>query len=121
MRRVTIAAAGIVGTVVVVAVAAVNNIWPQTTGEQVVAEWYSDIPWHQKLGTYAGNQIDAQLILPYEALGQPEKDFCSRKNMSQEDCMLELGVNNILGMYRTDSPYKDLKAPECHDAIHNLP
>jgi CxxC motif-containing protein (DUF1111 family) len=116
MRSLTITglvAAFSAGTLVVVAVAqSLGNLWPPTTGEVVVGEWYSDIPWHQKLGTYAGNQIDAPLILPYAALGANEIKFCTDHKMSEEDCMLELGVNNILGMYRTDSPYKDLKAPE---------
>jgi hypothetical protein len=26
--------------------------WPATTGAPVVAEWYSDVPWHQKLVRY---------------------------------------------------------------------
>ncbi len=71
----------------------------------LVKEWYSDIPWHQKLGTFAGNEIDEALVLPYDALGAQEKAFCTSKNLKQEDCMLELGVNNILGMLRTDTLY----------------
>ena len=49
--------------------------WPGTKGPPVVKEWYTDIPWHQKLGTFAGNEIDEALILPYEALGDQEKTF----------------------------------------------
>ena len=72
----------------------------------MVTEWYSDIPWHQKLGTYAGNQIDQPNRLPYEALGPDARKLCFRdRKMSDEDCMVELGVNNIVGMYRTDTPY----------------
>ncbi|HKT79737.1 MAG TPA: di-heme oxidoredictase family protein [Vicinamibacterales bacterium] len=98
--------------------------WPPTTGEVVVGEWYSDIPWHQKLGTFAGNQIDAPIILPYEALGTNEIEYCNAQALSPEDCMLEVGIRNILGMYRTDTPYTDLKAPaapECSNAEYNLP
>ncbi len=117
-------AASVVGTVVLVAAAQEVGLrapfWPGTTGEHVVKEWYSDIPWHQKLGTFAGNEIDEALILPYDALGAKEKDFCTKNNLTREDCMLELGVNNILGMLRTDTPYgpresKIAAAKECQD------
>ena len=57
--------AGLVAAFSVVVVAVANGIltpWPQTTGAQVVAEWYSDVPWHQKLSTYAGNQIDEPIM-----------------------------------------------------------
>jgi CxxC motif-containing protein (DUF1111 family) len=95
--------------------------WPDVSGSPIVREWYSDIPWHQKLGTYAGNEIDEALVLPYEALGENEKTFCTSHNITQEECMLEAGINNILGVLRTDTPYRsqDPKiqaAPECKDA-----
>ena len=94
--------------------------WPGTTGRPVLKEWYSDIPWHQKLGTFAGNEIDEALVLPYDALGAQEKAFCASRNLKQEDCMLELGVNNILGTLRIDTPYDPLDpkikaAKECQD------
>lgn len=79
--------------------------WPATTGDPVIQEWYADIPWHQKLGTYAGNEIDVPIILPYDALPQAEKDFCTRHNLSEPACMLEVGINNVLGVYRTDTLY----------------
>ena len=86
----------------------------------MVKEWYSDIPWHQKLGTFAGNEIDEALVLPYDALGAQEKAFCASHSFKQEDCMLELGINNILGILRTDTPYdpqdpKIKAAKECQD------
>jgi hypothetical protein len=92
--------------------------WPGTNGPPVVQEWYSDVPWHQKLGTFAGNEIDEALVLPYEALGDQEKTFCTNHKLTPEDCMLELGINNVLGTFRTDTPYKQQddkiqKAPEC--------
>lgn len=102
--------------------------WPllDTSAATVIDEWYSDLPWHQKLGTYAGNQIDEAIVLPYLALPQADRDFCTSKGMTNQDCMLEVGVNNILGMKRTDRLY-DAKtkstpqqptvsaAPECQD------
>lgn len=96
------------------------SFWPATEGAPVVQEWYTDIPWHQKLGTYAGNEIDEALVLPYDALGDAEKALCSTRQWGQEACMLEVGVNNILGMRRTDTPYaaqdpKIQAARECQD------
>lgn len=96
-------------TVVIVASAQNQNerapFWPAITNNQVVKEWYSDVPWHQKLGTYAGNQIDEPLIMPYEALPQDDKNYCASKNWSNAVCMLEVGVTNILGMERIDTLY----------------
>jgi hypothetical protein len=96
------------------------SFWPAVDGAPVVQEWYSDIPWHQKLGTFAGNEIDEALILPYDALGDDEKALCTTRKLSPEGCMLELGVNNILGMLRTDTPYSAqdpqiAAAKECQD------
>ena len=89
MRTATITgliAALTAGTVVLVAAAqGIGNralFWPGTSGPPVVKEWYSDIPWHQKLGTFAGNEIDEALVLPYDALGDNEKAFCT-SNSSQ--------------------------------------
>ena len=94
--------------------------WPAITGAAVVQEWYADLPWHQKLGTFAGNEIDQALVLPYDALGDAEKALCTTLGLAQEACMLELGVNNVLGMLRTDTLYatndpKIQAAKECQD------
>jgi len=94
--------------------------WPAIIGAPVVQEWYADLPWHQKLGTFAGNEIDQALVLPYDALGDAEKALCSTLNLTQEACMLEAGINNVLGMLRTDTLYagddpKIVAAPECQD------
>jgi hypothetical protein len=106
MRRLTITrliAALTAGTFVLVAAAQKTGnrapFWPATNGAPVVKEWYSDIPWNQKLGTYAGNRIDVPLVLPYEALGEQEKAFCAnhRPPLTPEECMLETGINNIPG------------------------
>jgi hypothetical protein len=69
MRSLTITVAALtVGTVVLVAAAQESGkrapFWPGISGPPVVKEWYSDIPWHQKLGTFAGNEIDEALVLP---------------------------------------------------------
>lgn len=104
--------------------------WPTTAGPAVVDEWYSDLPWHQKLGTYAGNQIDEPIVMPYAALPPDDQKYCNAeaakpnaeaawKKNKQAKCMLEVGVTNVLGMKRIDTPYakagaiKD--APECQD------
>jgi CxxC motif-containing protein (DUF1111 family) len=117
MRRLTIAgliAALTLGSFVPVASAKEPDKapwWPSIKGKPVVTEWYSDIPWHQKLGTFAGNEIDEAIVFPYEALETAEKAFCTNKNLSPEECMLETGITNILGTYRTDTLY-DLTDPK---------
>jgi CxxC motif-containing protein (DUF1111 family) len=127
MRRVTILgliAASSVGTVVLVANAQQASgradFWPRIKGSPVVHEWYSDIPWHQKLGTQGGNEIDQALVLPVGALPDKEQKYCKDNKISDADCMLEFGVVNVLGMLRTDTPYdttdtKIQAAPECKD------
>ena len=129
MRRVVILgliAASSIGSVVVVAnaqqLAAGDRPlwWPKTKGNPVVKEWYSDIPWHQKLGTQGGNEIDQALILPVDALPDTEQKYCKKNNIKEPDCMLEYGVVNVLGVLRTDTPYdttdtKIKDATECQD------
>src|SRR5437773_3938141 len=97
--------------------------WPCLRGRTgaVVTEWYSDVPWHQKLGTYVGNEINEPLVLPYEALGADDISFCTAKKLTKEACMLEVGIVNVLGTLRTDSLYapEDTKiraAAECQDS-----
>jgi hypothetical protein len=109
MRRLTIA--GLIAALTLASFALVASaqdrapFWPMTTGMPVLTEWYSDIPWHQKLGTYAGNEIDEALVLPYDALGDPEKAYCTNNKLTPEDCMIEAGINNVLGISRTDALY----------------
>src|SRR5262245_37333310 len=83
------------------------KFWPCTTGDPVVQEWYADIPWHQKLGTYVGNEIDVPIVLPYDALQEKDKQHCGNPTDARQQaaCMLELGINNVLGVYRTDTLY----------------
>jgi len=97
-----------------------SSDWPAIKGPPVVNEWYSDIPWRQKLGTFSGNELDVAIMLPYDALPDTEKAFCAAKHMSQEDCMIELGVVNVLGTRRIDTLYdpddpklSQANAPEC--------
>jgi hypothetical protein len=89
--------------------------WPAVTNNQPVNEWYSDVPWHQKFGTFSGNQIDEPLILPYAALPQASKDYCAdtKRKWSEAKCMIETGITNILGMQRIDTVYATpVKTPD---------
>ena len=104
--------AALVGAVALVALAQETvtqrpTYWPRLDGAAKLTEWFSDIPWHQKLGSYAGNEIVVPLILPYEVLPDAEKTFCSTRKppLSAEDCMIETGVINILGMQRIETLY----------------
>jgi CxxC motif-containing protein (DUF1111 family) len=98
--------------------------WPAIQERKVVVtEEYSDIPWHQKLGTYAGNELVEAMILPYEALTPEGKQYCKDKGFTSEPaCMLEVGVINVLGIKRTDTPYdpndtKIQNAPACQKGL----
>jgi CxxC motif-containing protein (DUF1111 family) len=97
-----------------------NPAWPPITGSPIVTEWYSDLPWNQKLGTYTGNQLDEAIMMPYGALPAADRDFCTSKKLSPADCMIEVGVSNILGMQRVDTryaPFPTDKVPaECKDS-----
>jgi len=111
MRHLTIAgliAVSILGTFVLVASAQQNRapFWPAIKGGPVVMEWYSDLPWTQKLGTYRGNEIDQAIVLPYEQLGTKRQKFCRDNKITvQEDCMIETGIVSILSTLRTDTLY----------------
>jgi CxxC motif-containing protein (DUF1111 family) len=97
------------------------TFWPcLQDGGPVLTEWYSDVPWHQKLGTYVGNEINEPLVLPYEALEEADKKFCTDRGLANkpEACILEVGVVNVIATLRTDSLYgtndpKIQAAPEC--------
>jgi CxxC motif-containing protein (DUF1111 family) len=130
MRRLTIAgliAALTLGSLVLDASAQDNrpSFWPALPNPPVpvVMESYSDIPWHQKLGTFAGNEIDEALVLPYDALGDTEKAFCTNNKLTPQDCMIEAGINNILGISRTDTPYDptDPKITAATECQHSQP
>jgi hypothetical protein len=132
MRRLTIAgsiagaiAALTLGTVVLVAsVLAASaqsrpSYWPSRMSPSgvmcpntgpcpfVLQEWYSDLPWTQKLGTYRGNEIDEAYMLPYGALPPQNQAYCNNQNpkLTPERCMIETGINSIMGIHRTDTLY----------------
>jgi hypothetical protein len=73
----------------------------------VLQEWFSDLPWTQKLGTYRGNEIDEAYMLPYAALPPQNQAYCNNQNpkLSPARCMIETGINSIVGILRTDTLY----------------
>jgi hypothetical protein len=87
--------------------------WPPivNTGP-TVSESYSDIPWHQKLGTFAGNELDEAIVLPYAALPSANTDWCTSQNLSQARCMIETGINSIITVARTDTLYDWVNDPK---------
>ena len=91
--------------------------WPETTGDPIIHEWYSDIPWHQKLGTYAGNTIDQPFVLPYKALPAAIQSTCQMEHLDDPECMIKYGIVNILGIERTDTLYKKSNTLNCDDCV----
>jgi CxxC motif-containing protein (DUF1111 family) len=81
--------------------------WPALKGNPTLTEWYADIPWLQKLGTFTGNSINVPLIMPYEVLPVEATTHCNTQTppLSEEACMIETGVINILGYHRIDTLY----------------
>ena len=121
-------AASIAASVVMVAAAAdgkycANGIWPRVACDAnnnptpELTEWFTDIPWRQKLGTYTGNKIDVAIVLPYDVLRPNAKTACSTASppLTEEQCMIEIGVTNIVGTYRIDTKY-DPDDPKIKDA-----
>jgi hypothetical protein len=91
--------------------------WP-AIGAQVLQEWFSDLPWTQKLGTYRGNEIDQAFMLPYAALPPQNVTYCTNSMGPQPQpptgvagqtwearCMIGTGINSIVGILRTDTLY----------------
>ena len=132
MKRQTIVgliAASIAASVVMVAAAAdvkycANGIWPKVACDAdgkltpEFTEWFTDIPWRQKLGTYQGNKIDVAIVLPYDVLRPNAKTACSTAKpvpLTEEQCMIEIGVTNIVGTFRSDTKY-DPNDPRIKDA-----
>lgn len=87
------------------------------TGQILVDEWYSDLPWHQKLSTKDSNLIDTPFVMPFEAL--PHGVCQSAKSQIEKSrCMLRYGVVNIMALHRTDTLYKPNETPKgqyCQD------
>ena len=95
--------------------------WPQISGDPLIEEWYTDLPWHQKLGTFAGNTIDQVFVLPHSALKKVQKNLCMTLGLKDSECMLKVGVNNVLGVRRTDTLFdtsdpRIKAAEECQDS-----
>lgn len=84
----------------------------------LVDEWYTDLPWHQKLSTKDSNLIDTPFVLPYVAL---LPGLCKIKNNKNEihepRCMLRYGVLNIMAMHRKDRLYGKGEAPTDKDCV----
>jgi len=81
------------------------------TGDKLVDEWFSDLPWHQKLSTVDSNLIDIPFILPHAAIS---KEFCPDNLNSKERarCMLRYGIVNVMAMHRTDTLYRPGETPD---------
>jgi hypothetical protein len=110
----------------------------------VLTEAYSDIPWHQKLGTDTGNEFDEAIVLPFGALQGLEgtKDsngtiqnvaYCKTVQLpdgtvglSPPRCMIETGINNIVSTLRIDTPYETgdmliMEAKRCQPPDYLVP
>ena len=89
----------------------------RATGEVILDEWYTDIPWNQKLSTKDSNLIKVPFVLPYAAL---DKSLCktAKSQTEKSRCMLQYGIVNVMAMHRTDTLYKPGEAPDdqnCND------
>lgn len=92
------------------------------TGKELLSEWYTDLPWHQKLSTKDSNLIDTPFVLPYAALlpGLCEIKKDNKIDIDEPRCMLRYGVLNIMAMQRTDTLYNAGEAPtdkNCTDCV----
>lgn len=84
------------------------------TGERLVDEWFTDLPWHQKLSTLHSNLIDIPFVLPFAAI---PTNLCSANATPTEKarCMLRYGIVNVMAMHRTDTLYLADEAPDGQD------
>ncbi|MCF6225479.1 MAG: hypothetical protein L3J22_04135 [Xanthomonadales bacterium] len=74
------------------------------TGTVLLDEWFTDLPWHQKLSTKDSNLIETPFVLPFAALpkGQcPDADT----DVKKARCMLRYGIVNVMGFHRIDTLY----------------
>ena len=90
------------------------NCIPTATGEQLVDEWLTDLPWHQKLSTKDSNLIDVPFVLPGGAISTT---FCPESLDAKEKarCMLRYGIVNVMSMHRTDTLYLPAQSPKNQD------
>ena len=88
------------------------------TGDLLVDEWFTDLPWHQKLSTLDSNVIDVPFVLPFAALPQ---DTCPAAVTPTDKarCMLQYGIVNVMAMHRTDTQYKSGEADQQQDCRNN--
>jgi CxxC motif-containing protein (DUF1111 family) len=91
------------------------------TGELLVDEWYTDLPWHQKLSTLDSNLIDVPFVLPYEALSTTYQDKCQSAGEDKARCMLRYGIVDVMGVHRTDRVYKPGEALTLNDCQSERP
>ncbi|GEM_PF-1253080 len=90
------------------------------TGDELFSEWYTDLPWHQKLSTKDSNLIDTPFVLPYVALQPGLCEIKTNNEIDEPRCMLRYGVLNIMAMHRTDTLYQQGEAPtdkSCSDCV----
>ena len=57
------------------------------------------------------------IILPYDVLRKNARTACSNAKLTPEQCMIELGVTNIVGTHRIDTRY-DPDDPRIKDATY---
>ncbi len=88
------------------------------TGTVLLDEWFTDLPWHQKLSTKDSNLIETPFVLPFEAL---PKGQCPGADTETEEsrCMLRYGVVNVMAMHRTDTLYADGESSTPKDCENN--
>ena len=87
------------------------------TGVKLLEEWFTDLPWHQKLSTKDSNLIDIPFVLPFEAIS-PTLCPSATTDIDKSRCMLRYGIVSVMGMHRTDTLYKPEEAPpdqDCQD------
>lgn len=88
------------------------------SGAVLVDEWFTDLPWHQKLSTLDSNVIDVPFVLPFAAL--PRTACPSAVTPTDKArCMLRYGIVNVMAMHRTDTRYKAGEADEGQDCGNN--
>ncbi|PZN80518.1 MAG: hypothetical protein DM484_09845 [Candidatus Methylumidiphilus alinenensis] len=87
---------------------------PTANGELLVDEWFTDLPWHQKLSTKDSNLIDVPFVMPYAAINKAavDTDYC---NQSHARCMLRYGIVNVMTMHRTDTLYLPSDIPPSYN------
>ncbi len=86
----------------------------------LVDEWFTDLPWHQKLSTVHSNLIDVPFVLPFDALrfddlGDGKNCKSAATPTAKARCMLRYGIVNVTAMHRTDRLYAPGEAPAGQD------